>query len=918
MNRLIRRRLAWLAVLLLILAASAASGLGLRYAIRGLRQKEAENVLVYYSEKILLQMQGTLNEADALAQTAYVMGAGEGGPATWFGRAAAPLLERDEVRLVCLFQGDVMAAALPAESFGGLVGKDLQDFSYIYTLAKVVKELVVEGPVALDDAPGLQSVFLFLQPIVEDGAYLGQVAVALDRDYVLGQLGLDELYAQGYDYELWRVEPQNGNKEVVATSRPQADFSQAQKEVFYLPTQWTLSIQPAGGWLSGGQRAGLFFWCAAFAALLLTLACLADRTARQSRALRRAATLDGATGLYNRSGFRAALDGWLSQPDRGPVTLFYFSIEGYAQAARLIGPQAEEAYLRSIPARLEEYIHSPFLAGRPDAGSYIVALREEMDEAQRKDFAKGLALELLLQVRINGEKSFLMARYQYALCQPGGSGAEDAVAELIRAYYLRVAEESPVRKLTEKCRQLIEGKNDVTFDEYTDIEMMELSKAFNRYRKQVEQLAYSDPVFAVGNRPKFLRDTNMLISYDKKRRFSLYCVDVCTFSQYNELFSVEIGDEILHEVLHRLSRPFGAYLYRINGDVFVGISLSNEKAESFVARLEDLFALPITVGSLSFPLQVRVAACLYPQHGDTPNALLDHIQSALRYAKESGQGAVIYNERLDELIRTEADVLRRLKESIQQGTLEVWYQPIVLLENGGYSAAEALVRLPDGRGGYFSAGQVISLAERNGLVEELGDYVLSRACAFMRTQGERLGLRRISVNLSVQQLLVGNSADHLLALIEASGADTGRITLEITESVLIQSLDRAAQTLEKLRQTGIHIALDDFGVGYSSLNYLSNLPVDILKIDRSLTKQILTSPKQYALLRSIVEMAAINGLMVVAEGVETRAEQEAIASAGVQYIQGYYYARPMAEKELKQFLAEKSGARGEETALPRA
>lgn len=611
--------------------------------------------------------------------------------------------------------------------------------------------------------------------------------------------------------------------------------------------------------------------------------------------------MDQATGFYNRKGFTAELDRWLSNGDR-PVILFYFSIEGYTQAARLIGPAEEETFLHSIPARLEEYINSPFLAGRLDAGSYIVAVQEEMDEQQREDFAKGLSLELLLKVRINGEKSFLKACYQYTCCKPGSYGAEEALSDLIQAYYLRVSKESPIRMLTEKCQQLIEGKSDVTFDEYTDIELMELSKTFNRYRKRVEQLAYSDPAFSVGNRLKFLRDTNMLISYDKKRRFSLYCVDICSFSQYNELFSVDIGDEILHEVLRRLARPFGAYLYRINGDVFLGVSLSNESEESVASRLQKLFLTPIMVGTLSFPLQVRIAACVYPEHGDTPRNLLDHIQSALRFAKESNRTIAIYSEQLDEMIRTEADILHRLKDSIQQSTLEVWYQPIMRLGNHQYSAVEALVRLPDGKGGYFSAGQVISLAERNGIVEELGDYVLYQACMFMRNSGDALGLQRIGVNLSVQQLLVGSSADHLLELISSTGVDPNRITLEITESILIQSIDRAAEVLEKLRQAGIHIALDDFGVGYSSLNYLSNLPVDIIKIDRSLTQQILTNPKQYALLKSIVEMASINALMVVADGVETQEDQKAISACGVQYIQGYYYARPMPEEELSHFL----------------
>ena len=659
-----------------------------------------------------------------------------------------------------------------------------------------------------------------------------------------------------------------------------------------------------GGWLSPGQRLALAGLCLLFQVLLLTLVVLQYRSAGQRRALRKAGNTDRITGFYNRKGFTAALDGWLSEGG-SPVMLYFFSIEGYTQAARLIGPDEEEAFLRSVPSRLNEYIASPYLAGRLDEGSFLVALRTDLNEQKRDDFAKGLSLELFMQVRLDGEKRFLMARYQHTRCEPGEKRAAEEISELIRAYYQRVSLESPIRMLTEKCQQLIEGKSDVIFDEYTDLEMMELSKVFNRYRKQVEQLAYSDPVFAVGNRPKFLRDTNMLISYDKKRGFSLFCVDICAFSQYNELFSAEIGDEILHEALRRLSRPFGSYLYRINGDVFLGVSLSEEPADSFATRLQGMFKDPVTVGTLSFPLQIRVAACMYPQHGETPSALLDHIQSALRFAKEAGRTIAVYNDHLDEMIRTEADILRRLKDAVQQETLEVWYQPIMLLSDDRYSAVEALVRLSDGKGGYFSAGQVIALSERNGIVEELGDYVLKRACLFMRSRGGALGLKRIGVNLSVQQILVGNSSEHLLKLIRSTGIDPHWVTLEITESVLIQSIDQAAHALEKLRQAGVHIALDDFGVGYSSLNYLSNLPVDIIKIDRSLTKQILTNPKQYALLKSIVEMASINELSVVAEGVEKQAEQQMIARSGVGYIQGYYYARPMPEEELVRFLRHK-------------
>lgn len=879
---------------LLILAATAVLGIFLRGEMIKIRQREAENILYYYNEKIVLQLQGTMNEADALAQTALVEGTGE---TEWFERASDTLLSREEVRFICLFDGDTVVSAQPEEKYAGLAGRDLQDFSYAYTLAKVVKELVVEGPVALDIDQEQQKVFLFLQPVVGGESYLGEVAVALDWEYVLEQLKLEDLPDRGYDYELWRVEPQNGAKEVIAKNKDDIDFSYAEKTTFYLPSQWNLSIQPSSGWLSPSQQMWIIIASVVAACVLLALAWLGYLHYYRRHAIKQLRTMDGATGLYNQKGFTAALDCWLSD-ESSPVMLFYFSMEGYSQAARLIGTKREAAFLQSIPGRLKEYIRSPFLAAYLGSGNFLIALREGMNKLQQEEFAKGLSLELLLKVRIRDEKNFVMARYKYTRCKNGTGRAAEEMEALIHAYYAEVMRESPVRMMTEKCRQLIEGNNDVIFDEYTDFEMTELSKTFNRYRKKVEQLAYFDPVFNVGNRPKYFRDTEMLISYSPKRQFSLFCVDICSFSQYNELFSADVGDEILHEMIRRLSRPFGSYLYRINGDVFLGISLTKEKTDVFAARLQQMLTAPVMAGNLSIPLQIRLVACRYPAHGSTPGMLLERLQSAMSFSKTSARSTVIYNDALDEMLRTEAHILHRLSDAIQQKTLEIWYQPLMHLESGQYKAVEALVRLPDGEGGYFPAGQVISLAERNAMVEALGDYVLANACSFMREWGEELGVQRMGINLSVQQLLVGNSAEHLLQLISAANVEPGRITLEITESILIQSIDHAAETLEKLRKAGIHIALDDFGVGYSSLNYLSNLPVDIIKIDRSLTQQILTNEKQYALLRSIVDMSVINDLSVVAEGVESGAEQKMIASAGVQYIQGYYYARPMPGEEL--------------------
>ncbi len=212
-------------------------------------------------------------------------------------------------------------------------------------------------------------------------------------------------------------------------------------------------------------------------------------------------------------------------------------------------------------------------------------------------------------------------------------------------------------------------------------------------------MAYYDPVFHVGNRLKYMRDANMLIDYDKKRNFRLFCIDICNFSQYNELFSAEIGDQILREVIKRLSRLFGANLYRINGDVFLGISLSEEDETSFVSRLQQSLTTPVSTGNASFTLQARVVVCQYPAHGKSPEVLLERIQSALRFSKGSDQKLVLYNDKLDQLIRTEAEILHKLKSAIEEETLEVWYQPMAHLDSGKYIAVEALTRLPNCRGG---------------------------------------------------------------------------------------------------------------------------------------------------------------------------------------------------------------------------
>lgn len=896
-RRMRKRKMVFLILIILAILSSYGVYVKLYKDRMAVKKNEAANILYDYDDKIESQLYGTLNEADALAKTASMM---EDKETKWFEEAVEPLLVREEIPFAFLFQGDTLVKALPNQVYKDLEDTKVEEFPYAFSMAKVSKDTVVEGPSLMPFDSTEEELFLFLQPILKDGVYAGEVVIAMKRAYVLEQLAIPNLVERGYDFELWQVDPQNGRKDLIAVSREGVDFSQASKITLQLPAQWNLSIQPISGWIALQEKVGLAYIGITLSGILLWIIYIIYNLVVRKRSFQHTESRDEKTGLYTQEEFNRQLSTWLAEGKS--FTLFFFALEGYAKIEYLLDGQETKRYLHSIPTVLQKYIQCPYLSGWNRYEGIFVAVREEMDDIRAEEFCKGLVLELIFKYSIDDKRCFIKPQYAYRHSHRHMRNADTMVTELLRTYYGKMMKQSPVREMNEKCRQLIEGKADVVFDEYVDPDMMELSKTLNRYRKKAEEFAYMDTVFKVGNRLKYLRDANMLITYDKKRGFKLLCIDIRRFSEYNERFNAEVGDEILQEVRRRLSTFFGSYVYRINGDVFLGISLAEDKMEHIVQKVLKLFDSPIMVKSFALSINVYISACEYPDYGKQPSDLLDCLQAGLRHAKQKDKQVVIYNHALDNLLHTEADILNRLKESIRNETLEVWYQPMICLKNHRFDAAEAIVRLPDGHGSYYSAGQVIALAERNNIVEQLGDYVMKKACTFMKEYGKKLGLSRIAINLSVQQLLVENCVEHIREIMEATGVEEHNITLEVTESILIPSIEKAAKTLKELQKRGILIALDDFGVGYSSLNYLSNLPVDIIKIDRSLTKQILTNNKQHLILKSIVDMAAVNHLTVVCEGVEYADEQKVISESGVHYIQGYYYSHPMSDEKLIKFL----------------
>ncbi|MBS7009759.1 bifunctional diguanylate cyclase/phosphodiesterase [Anaerostipes sp.] len=891
-----------------ILLLTIGAGRFLQHEYSVYRKEEVSHLLEMYKENMTLAIQNRLNYAAELTVEDLDMQSYK----AWFKKRAQKLIKQKEVEKILLFEGDKVHSVFAADGSKKEAGRDLQDFSYIYTLAKVVKEPVMEGPVSMDVNGKKKEVFLFFQPLLKGRSYEGEIAVILDKDYVIEHLNLQRLYDMGYEYHLWKVNSQDGSKEVVASSDKSLDYSYASKIEIYLPGQWTLSILPKGGWISKKIEACVMGASILIGVILSVLLISRLMMSAKIRYFKSLSIYDKKTGLFTREGFVREVGKW-TEEGNCPFSMFYFSIEEYSRTALMAGLSKEKEYLNSIPGLLNEFIKSPYAAGVIAEGRFVVAVKEEMTESKRQDFAKGLSLKLIWKIRIQGKKLFLNVNYQAVSYPEDGENAEVLLEKLIEDCYLRLYGESPIEDLTEKCRRLAEGKTDVEFSEYADVQMMELSKALNQYRKRVEQVAYFDPVYNIGNRMKYLRDVDILIAYDMKRPFRAYIMDIRSFSKYNELFSVATGDALLFEMTQRLLHIFGKNLYRINGDVFIGISFEagqEGKNDKAVNRIQDAFHRPIVVEGSVFTLDVLIGICDYPVHAKTSEKLLESLQLAVRYAKTMGsqmnKNVIIYNDELLEVRHKEAKILQLLETSIREETLEVWYQPLYHLQSRRFTGTEALVRLPDGEGGYVPAGEAIEIAEKNGLIGQVGEYVIRRACTFMKEEGRKLGLKSMGINLSVQQLLVENSVSAIMGQIKKTGLDPKCITLEITETVLMQSIEMAEGILKELSSYGVRIALDDFGIGYSSLNYLLNLPVNVLKFDSSMTRKIITSDKQYALLKAMIEMADINQMDVVVEGVETEQELNKLVSTSASYIQGIYYSKPLSQEKLTEFLREKN------------
>ena len=382
--------------------------------------------------------------------------------------------------------------------------------------------------------------------------------------------------------------------------------------------------------------------------------------------------------------------------------------------------------------------------------------------------------------------------------------------------------------------------------------------------------------------------------------------DLDRFKLINDTYGHQVGDDLLVAVAHRLSalvRP-GDTLARISGDEFVFLCEDLSKAddiEVLAVRIDEALAVPFNVSGVELVISASVGMAYAGPGEAVSSQLIVNADLAMYQAKRRGGAAHhIIDLRSAQQTGDRRTLVQDLHVAVGDGALTLAYQPMVRAEDGVVDGVEALLRWTHPVRGPVPALEMIRAAEDNGLIDQIGTWVLSEACsAHGRWTADHPDRPLdLSVNVSVRQLLGPRFGPTVAEVLQRTGIDPGRLVLEVTEGIFIQNADRALAVLGELKSLGVRLALDDFGTGYSSLSHLRQFPVDILKIDRSFITPMASEPAARSIVASVTELAHTLGLGVIAEGVETWAQRDHVVAVGCARAQGYLFAPGLPEAEL--------------------
>jgi diguanylate cyclase (GGDEF)-like protein/PAS domain S-box-containing protein len=430
---------------------------------------------------------------------------------------------------------------------------------------------------------------------------------------------------------------------------------------------------------------------------------------------------------------------------------------------------------------------------------------------------------------------------------------------------------------------------------------------------RIARLALLDSLTGLPNRHSFLERVDLEIRRARQgdSQMAVLFMDLDGFKNVNDTMGHSVGDTILQMAAERLReglRPAdvisrsGALasqveLARLGGDEFTALMVDISRPEDALAvaqRIVQIMRKPFALSSRAVTLTASVGIALYPQDGLDASTLLQHADTAMYHAKNSGRdNAQLYSVSLTEQVMQRMELDTLLRVALDQNEFHLCYQPQLDVATGLCPSVEALIRWAHPVRGLVSPLDFIPLAEQNGLIDRIGHWVLQTAC-IDAARWNRMGYPvRVAVNLSPVQFRDPGLLASIIDVLQRTGLSPGLLEVEVTESVLLENSATALKTLRALRDHGVHIALDDFGTGYSSLSYLTRMPINNLKVDRAFIRGLLDGGQNAAIVRAILAMAKSLGMQVTAEGVETLAQALALRDMDCDRLQGYYFSRPV-------------------------
>lgn len=421
--------------------------------------------------------------------------------------------------------------------------------------------------------------------------------------------------------------------------------------------------------------------------------------------------------------------------------------------------------------------------------------------------------------------------------------------------------------------------------------------------------AWHDSLTGLANRPLLL--DRLAHAIQRSRRsgdlVAVMFVDLDRFKRINDIYGHHVGDELLVALAERLGRDVRRddTVARLAGDEFVVVCEGLEdraQGDVIAGHLARVINEPfdLSVGHVSVSASIGIA---FAGPSDmSAEQLIDHADAAMYQAKHSGgAGYTVLDLRERRRNSQLAEMEFELRGAAQRDELRAVYQPILETVTARVVGVEALLRWRHPRLGEVSPALFVPVAERSGAISQLGDWVLARASADVHSLTSVAPLS-VSVNVSGRQIMDGPALIRSVERILESGQHPERLTLELTEQMLVDDSEAVKVTLADLKALGVSLALDDFGVGYSSLNYLSRMPIDVVKIDQSFVAQLGSGSSHQAIVHSVVTLAHVLGMSVVAEGVETAEQHELVTALGCDYSQGYFHSQPLPISEIEGLL----------------